>query len=790
MPFRNSHLRSRWRQSVRFRHAVWLCVVIVLIMGAGSGLLIFKTANMIQRAAEDRGLALARAFAVTGATAVLDNLFLIQESIQKSFQDPDLLHIDVIDRDNMIIASKHVKRIGSLIEDEDWLGRVQPNEEVVIYSVDADGQPILVILEPLFAKRQLTAWLRVVMSLAYVRQEIWHTVGQVLALTLALIAAGMVGVHLVQRHVSNVLQILIDQLNGALAALGVSPLTPAPDAPHEAAAPGAGHSGRGEIEFLADVATQTTELVRTQSEALRESELKFRSVTQSASDAIVSADAEGRIISWNRGARAIFGYQDDEIIGKPVTTLMPEQYRELCDGGQQRVRAAEKPHLIGSTRELHGLRKDGTTFTLDLSLSGWEAGGQRFFTAIIRDVTERKLAEDAQRRLVAILEATTDLVGIADKDGHTLYLNRAGRTMMGIDEAEDISRATIAQYHPEPVARRIAEEGLPQAVRHGAWAGETALLTRDGREIPVSQVILAHKAPNGTVEFYSTIARDITERKRAEHELEALTVSLEQKVQERTAELQTARDQAVMATRHKSEFLASMSHELRTPLNAVIGFSEVLLERMFGDLNEKQEEYLQDIYSSGRHLLALINDILDLAKVEAGRIELELSDFHLPSAIESAIAFVRERAVRHRITLTSEVDARLGECRADERKVKQILLNLLSNAIKFTPDGGAIRVTVKLADTGAEIAVSDTGVGITPEDQRKIFEEFYRAKGDHVDKREGTGLGLSLAKKFVELHSGRIWVESTVGKGSTFTFVLPLVPRPLAQATVQNSTET
>lgn len=785
-PFRSWHLRSRWRHSVRFRHAVWLSVVIVLIMGAGAGLLLYKTATMIHQSAEDRGLALARAFAVTGATAVLNNLFVIQESIQKSFQDQDLLHIDVIDRDNMIIASKHVKRIGSLVEGEDWLGRVQPNEEVVAYSRDDDGQPILVIVEPLFAKRQLTAWLRVVMSLAHVRQEVWHTVGQVLVVTLALIAAGMVGVHVVQRHVSNVLQILIGQLNGALAALGLSAHAPGTDPPRQAPAPEARLPGRGEIEHLTDVATQTTELVRIQSEALRQSELKFRSVTQSASDAIVSADAEGRIISWNRGARAIFGYQDDEIIGKPVTTLMPDQYRELCDGGQRRMRAAEKPHLIGSTRELHGLRRDGTTFPLELSLSGWEAAGQRFFTAIIRDVTERKRAEEAQRRLGAILEATTDLVGIADKDGHTLYLNRAGRSMIGIDDAEDISQSTIAQYHPEPVARRIVEEALPQALRHGAWAGETALLTRDGREIPVSQVILAHKAPSGTVEFYSTIARDITERKRAERELEALTVSLEHKVQERTAELQTARDQAVMATRHKSEFLASMSHELRTPLNAVIGFSEVLLERMFGDLNDKQEEYLQDIYSSGRHLLALINDILDLSKIEAGRIELELNAFHLPSTIESAIAFVRERAVRHRLTLTTDIDTRLGECHADERKIKQVLLNLLSNAIKFTPDGGAVRVTAKLADTAVEIAVTDTGVGITPEDQRKIFEEFYRAKGDHVTKREGTGLGLSLAKKFVELHGGGISVTSTVGKGSTFTFTIPLAPT-VAQATAQTA---
>jgi signal transduction histidine kinase len=227
------------------------------------------------------------------------------------------------------------------------------------------------------------------------------------------------------------------------------------------------------------------------------------------------------------------------------------------------------------------------------------------------------------------------------------------------------------------------------------------------------------------------------------------------------------------ASRHKSEFLANMSHELRTPLNAILGFSEVLSERMFGEVNEKQAEYLQDILSSGRHLLSLINDILDLSKVEAGRLELEPGRFNLPTALDNALTLVRERATRHGITLTQSVDPRLGDIVADERKVKQILLNLLSNAVKFTPEGGRVRVTAAMVEDVITIEVSDTGIGIAPEDQAAIFEEFRQVGGDDARKQEGTGLGLTLAKKFVELHGGRIWVRSQVGLGSTFTFTLP-----------------
>ncbi len=237
-------------------------------------------------------------------------------------------------------------------------------------------------------------------------------------------------------------------------------------------------------------------------------------------------------------------------------------------------------------------------------------------------------------------------------------------------------------------------------------------------------------------------------------------------------EIEDKSHQLEVASQHKSEFLANMSHELRTPLNAIIGFSEVLTERMFGELNEKQAEYLKDIYASGTHLLSLINDILDLSKIEAGRMELELTDFDLPTALDNALTLVRERAGRRGVALHMNVDERLGQIQADERKIRQVVLNLLSNAIKFTPEGGRIEVGAVPKDGFVEVSVSDTGVGIAPEDQEAVFEEF-RQVGTAEKKAEGTGLGLTLCRKFIELHGGRIWVTSQVGVGSTFTFTIP-----------------
>ncbi len=243
-------------------------------------------------------------------------------------------------------------------------------------------------------------------------------------------------------------------------------------------------------------------------------------------------------------------------------------------------------------------------------------------------------------------------------------------------------------------------------------------------------------------------------------------------------EIEDKSRQLEAANRHKDEFLASMSHELRTPLNAVIGFSEVLLEKMFGDVNDKQEEYLRDILASGRHLLSLINDILDLAKIEAGRMELDVEEFDVAQAVDNAVVLVRERATRKGLTLVTTLDRALGAIRGDQRKIKQVMLNLLSNAVKFTPEGGQIEVRAQRMPDHVEIAVVDTGIGIAAEDLEAVFEEFRQVGTDYAKKHEGTGLGLTLSRKFVELHGGRIWVKSQLGQGSTFAFSLPGGPWP------------
>jgi signal transduction histidine kinase len=235
--------------------------------------------------------------------------------------------------------------------------------------------------------------------------------------------------------------------------------------------------------------------------------------------------------------------------------------------------------------------------------------------------------------------------------------------------------------------------------------------------------------------------------------------------------------QLEVASRHKSEFLANMSHELRTPLGAVIGYSEILLERVFGELNDKQAQYLESILASSRHQLSLINDILDLSKVEAGMVDLELSTFNLGDVLDAVVTLVRAPATRYGVTLSLEVDRGVADITADERKVKQILLNLLSNALKFTPEGGRVALKASLADRLVEVAVSDTGIGIAAADQEIIFEEFRQVGGEYTRKREGTGLGLALARKFVLLHGGSIAVSSAPGTGSTFTFTLPVQPR-------------
>src|SRR6201986_1659888 len=309
------------------------------------------------------------------------------------------------------------------------------------------------------------------------------------------------------------------------------------------------------------------------------------------------------------------------------------------------------------------------------------------------------------------------------------------------------------------------------ALAETGWRSLVAVpMLREGR-IVGAMVIRRHTPGRIPQEIY-----DLLETFASQSALALINAQLYRQLERQSAALE-------VASRHKSEFLASMSHELRTPLNAIIGFSEVLLERMFGELNERQDDYLRDIWSSGKHLLELLNDILDLSKIEAGQMVLNRSQFAVRESLEYCLSMVRERALKQRISLSLEVDAQVGVLDADRLRFRQVVLNLLSNAVKFTPDGGQVDVRASINDQDLVVEVVDTGPGVTAEDRQRIFDAFQQ--GARLPRQtEGTGLGLTLSKRILELHGGRIWVDSEAGQGSTFGFALPAGSGELAPASV------
>ncbi|MFQ5936379.1 MAG: ATP-binding protein [Acidiferrobacterales bacterium] len=384
-------------------------------------------------------------------------------------------------------------------------------------------------------------------------------------------------------------------------------------------------------------------------------------------------------------------------------------------------------------------------------------------TAAEVEETKRQVGE-ARQRLLDAIESISDGFALYDADDRLVLSNSRYRLALFPGSEEDVVPGTTF----EAIIRSAAERGLirdaegrvdawveQRLKRHRHPSGPHVQQRTDGRWIQVNE----RKAASGTTVVVYT---DISKLKHREQELGELV-----------NKLKIAREHAMQAARAKSTFLASMSHELRTPLNAIIGFADVLQEKLYGELNQKQEEYLNDIATSGRHLLHLINDILDLSYIEAGRMVLEPNVFDLRQLLEDSLLLVQEQAVGHNITISLDVASDVDTVIADERKVKQIVFNVLSNAVKFTPDGGKVGVKAHRSDDLVEIAVWDTGVGIAPEDQQRIFEEFQQVGQTLTGKPAGTGLGLTLTKKLVELHGGTIWLESNLGDGSTFTFTLP-----------------
>lgn len=347
------------------------------------------------------------------------------------------------------------------------------------------------------------------------------------------------------------------------------------------------------------------------------------------------------------------------------------------------------------------------------------------------------------------------------------------RLHIGLDDTLVGSAARLGRPQGIPDVAAVDRDVHLELLYQDGWRSVLAVpVMRDGQVIGV--MVVRRKTP-GT---FGDELLDFIETFASQSALAVHNARLYRELERKSAELE-------VASEHKSDFLASMSHELRTPLNAVIGFSEVLLQRMFGDINERQEEYLRDILNSGKHLLELLNEILDLSKVEAGRMELEPSVFGVGGVIEHTIALVRERAARHAITLTVDIDPELDLIETDELRFKQVVLNLLSNAVKFTPDGGHVEVRAEPAGQSLTVTVTDDGVGIPPEDQQRIFEAFDQGRRGPA-REEGTGLGLTLCRRIVTLMGGTMSLRSAVGVGSTFAFTVPVRHTGAAAAKVTN----
>ena len=411
---------------------------------------------------------------------------------------------------------------------------------------------------------------------------------------------------------------------------------------------------------------------------------------------------------------------------------------------------------------------------------------------------KRKRAEEelksSEERLNILFEYAPYGYYLNDLKGNLIDGNIAAEELTGYKREELIGKNLLKLKLLSP--KQIPKAAVllaKSALRQPTGPDELILNRKDGNPVTVEIRTFPVKIKGETFVLANVV--DITKRKKAEEALQKAHEELEIKIEKRTDELRqavanlkeevTERKQAEKglaesmqaveaANRAKSDFLANMSHELRTPLNSIIGFSEVMVDGIPGPVTDEQKEYLNDVLESGRHLLALINDILDLSKVEAGKLELEVNEFSIKDLLERSIIMFKEKAAKHHIVLKSEIHEDIGNIIADERKTKQVVFNLLSNAVKFTPDRGSVGITAHRTDKEVQITVWDTGIGIAEEDKDRIFQPFQQLESTLTKKPEGTGLGLNLTKELVELQGGRIWLESKLGKGSKFHFMIPI----------------
>jgi PAS domain S-box-containing protein len=517
-------------------------------------------------------------------------------------------------------------------------------------------------------------------------------------------------------------------------------------------------------------------------------------VFKSMADGVIVLDNQQRVVEINNVALSIIDCSRDAAIGHSYNSILAGQPKPDEEESESREIAVTPPgqnqekrfYEIRTSPIITRRRLNGYLVMLHDMTRQKEAEAESTRRARLEtELIERKRGEEAlkisEAKFRNLVENAPLGIVTTLPEGKILSANKAALEIFGFNNEAELENLTAWMLYANPsdridLQRQMREKGV---VRNF----ETLRKRKDGSLFWVSQNTIMQTTESNDKQFVSTLI-DNTERKKAaedlarlNEDLKSLNTQLEAKVAERTEQLEQAVVAANASNKAKSDFLASMSHELRTPLSAILGFSQLLQEQFYGTLNEKQAGYVDDILTSGRHLLELINDILDLAKIEAGRIELQISDVHIQELVASSLLMVKEKALKHGIVIDVKVNTNMQtrEYSMDERRIKQVMYNLLSNAVKFTPDGGRISIEARDGDDDLVLSVTDNGIGIPREHQDKLFTEFYQVQSGLISKTPGTGLGLAISKRIVETHGGKIWVKSEgVNKGSSFYFSLPI----------------
>jgi len=526
------------------------------------------------------------------------------------------------------------------------------------------------------------------------------------------------------------------------------------------------------LRILADLIASTIHRKKAE-QALRQSETTSRRLFANNPLPMFVYDLETlELLDVNHAATQSCGYSRDELLSMRITDIRPSEGVSPLMANMARGRPG-----LQRSGVLQHRAKDGRLIEVEIDSHETDFHGRPAALVVAQDVTERLRAEralaESEARYRSIVEETHDLVQSVAPDGRLLFVNRAWKKTLGYSEQEIAKLGLWDIIHPDS---RTVCEGHFRRLAEGATVQLAAtFLAKDGSRVMVEGTAVG-LLEGGRLSLTHAVLRDVTQRQKMEEALERERASLAQRVGERTAELSAANAQLAGASRAKDEFLAGMSHELRTPLNAILSLAEMLSEEVQGPLNEKQARSVRMMEESGRHLLSLINDILDLAKVGAGKLDLRLGPVQVAEVCQASLRFVQETAHKRRLRLATSLDSRVTAIRADERRLKQILVNLLSNAVKFTPEGGELGLRVE-ADAERELVrftVWDTGIGIEPEKMEKLFRPFVQLDSGLARQHEGTGLGLSLVSRLADLHGGSVSVESEgPGQGSRFTVSLP-----------------